>query len=89
MDSLAHLPPNLGELEFVWRRQCMKARLTLLQYVGAVQHERMAMQIQIHRPAGAFSSDYCAYPVASLVETSDSAAVPPGMTFDEAWLNLV
>jgi succinylglutamic semialdehyde dehydrogenase len=32
-----------------------------------------------HRPAAAFSVDYCAYPVASMVETSDGAAVPEGM----------
>jgi succinylglutamic semialdehyde dehydrogenase len=39
-----------------------------------------------HRPAGAFSVDYCSYPVASMVESSDGAAVPAGMTFDDAWL---
>ncbi len=32
-----------------------------------------------HRPAAAFSVDYCAYPVASMVETSDAAPVPEGM----------
>lgn len=32
-----------------------------------------------HRPAGAFSVDYCAYPVASMVERSDDVAVPTGM----------
>jgi succinylglutamic semialdehyde dehydrogenase len=32
-----------------------------------------------HRPAAAFSVDYCAYPVASMVETSDAAPVPDGM----------
>lgn len=39
-----------------------------------------------HRPAGAFSVDYCSYPVASMVESSDSAAVPAGMIFNDAWL---
>lgn len=39
-----------------------------------------------HRPAGAFSLDYCAYPVAGMVETSDASAGAPGMTFDPAWL---
>jgi succinylglutamic semialdehyde dehydrogenase len=32
-----------------------------------------------HRPAAAFSVDYCAYPVASMVESSDAAPVPDGM----------
>jgi succinylglutamic semialdehyde dehydrogenase len=31
-----------------------------------------------HRPAGAFSVDYCAYPVGMMVEKSDGAAVPVG-----------
>ncbi len=39
-----------------------------------------------HRPAGSFSLDYCAYPVASLLETSDGATPSPGMRFDDAWL---
>lgn len=39
-----------------------------------------------HRPAGAFSLDYCAYPVAGLFETGDQAAATPGMTIDSAWL---
>jgi len=39
-----------------------------------------------HRPAGAFSVDYCAYPVAAMIEASAEAAVPAGMQFDEAWL---
>lgn len=39
-----------------------------------------------HRPAGAFSVDYCAYPVASMVESSAAAALSPGMTFEDAWL---
>jgi succinylglutamic semialdehyde dehydrogenase len=40
-----------------------------------------------HRPAGAFSLDYTAYPVASLVETGDAAGLLPGMHFDDAWLS--
>ncbi|MFN0134016.1 MAG: aldehyde dehydrogenase family protein [Phycisphaerales bacterium] len=39
-----------------------------------------------HRPAGAFSLDYCAYPVAGLVEPGSAAQIPPGMHVDEAWL---
>ncbi|MFG0328919.1 MAG: aldehyde dehydrogenase family protein [Phycisphaerales bacterium] len=39
-----------------------------------------------HRPAGAFSLDYCVHPVASLQEGSDEAAAPAGMEFDDAWL---
>jgi succinylglutamic semialdehyde dehydrogenase len=39
-----------------------------------------------HRPAGAFSVDYCAYPVASMIEESDAAALSPGMAFDDAWI---
>jgi len=32
-----------------------------------------------HRPAGSFSLDYCAYPVASMVESGTGATVPQGM----------
>lgn len=39
-----------------------------------------------HRPAGSFSLDYCAFPVASMVEESDAVAMPPGMRFEESWL---
>lgn len=39
-----------------------------------------------HRPAGAFSLDYCAYPVAHMLEEGDSATIAPGMNFDDAWL---
>jgi succinylglutamic semialdehyde dehydrogenase len=39
-----------------------------------------------HRPAGSFSADYCAYPVASLVEMGDAATVHPGMLFEDSWL---
>ena len=39
-----------------------------------------------HRPAGAFSLDYCAYPVAGLIETGSAAGLLPGMQFDDDWL---
>ncbi|MEM7228193.1 MAG: aldehyde dehydrogenase family protein [Planctomycetota bacterium] len=38
-----------------------------------------------HRPAGAFSVDYCAYPVANMVEHGEEVAVPGGMHWDDAW----
>lgn len=40
-----------------------------------------------HRPAGAFSFDYCAYPVASMVESGSAATPTPGMVFDDSWLS--
>jgi succinylglutamic semialdehyde dehydrogenase len=40
-----------------------------------------------HRPAGAFSLDYCAYPVAGMVESGDTAAMPAGMRFEESWVS--
>ncbi len=39
-----------------------------------------------HRPAGSFSLDYCAYPVAGLIESGDAATVAPGMLFEDGWL---
>jgi succinylglutamic semialdehyde dehydrogenase len=39
-----------------------------------------------HRPAGAFSLDYTAAPIASLIETGLEASLLPGMRFDDAWL---
>lgn len=39
-----------------------------------------------HRPAGAFSLDYCAYPVATMVEDGSAATLAEGMSFDDAWL---
>ena len=39
-----------------------------------------------HRPAGAFSIDYCAHPVASMIESGDEVAVPPGMLVEDRWL---
>jgi succinylglutamic semialdehyde dehydrogenase len=40
-----------------------------------------------HRPAAAFSVDYCAYPVAHMEERSTSAAVPEGMLWRDSWLD--
>lgn len=39
-----------------------------------------------HRPAGSFSLDYCAYPVAGMIEMGDAAPMPTGMVFDDSWL---
>ncbi|MEO0512773.1 MAG: aldehyde dehydrogenase family protein [Planctomycetota bacterium] len=39
-----------------------------------------------HRPAGSASLEYCAYPVASLIESGDAAGLSQGMGFDEGWL---
>jgi len=39
-----------------------------------------------HRPAGAFSLDYCAYPVAGMIEKGESAQVVEGMNWDEQWV---
>lgn len=39
-----------------------------------------------HRPAGAFSVDYCAYPVANMIEQSAEAAVPAGVHWSDQWL---
>lgn len=38
-----------------------------------------------HRPAAAFAVDYCAYPIANMVESSADIAVPDGMAWDDAW----
>lgn len=40
-----------------------------------------------HRPAGSFSLDYCAYPVAGMLESGDAAAVPQGMRVEDGWLD--
>jgi len=40
-----------------------------------------------HRPAGSFSLDYCAYPVAGMLESGDAAAVPQGMKMEDGWLD--
>lgn len=36
-----------------------------------------------HRPAGAYSLDYCAYPVAGMMETTDAAPVPKGVSVED------
>lgn len=38
-----------------------------------------------HRPAGSFSTQYCAYPIANMIETGADAAIPAGMMWDDAW----
>ncbi|UQA63118.1 aldehyde dehydrogenase family protein [Polyangium aurulentum] len=40
-----------------------------------------------HRPAGAFSLDYCAYPVAGMIESGSAAPIPTGMAFEDDWLS--
>jgi succinylglutamic semialdehyde dehydrogenase len=40
-----------------------------------------------HRPAGSFSLDYCAYPVAQLLEDGPNATIAPGMSFDDNWID--
>ncbi len=40
-----------------------------------------------HRPAGAFSLDYCAYPVAGMIERGSAATLAEGMRFDDTWLS--
>ncbi len=40
-----------------------------------------------HRPAAAFALDYCAYPVANMVETSADVTVPDGVHWDESWVS--
>lgn len=39
-----------------------------------------------HRPAGSFSLDYCAYPVASMLERGESAQLADGMKWEDRWL---
>jgi succinylglutamic semialdehyde dehydrogenase len=39
-----------------------------------------------HRPAGAFSLDYCAAPVGSMIERGSASTLAPGMRFDPAWI---
>lgn len=39
-----------------------------------------------HRPAAAFSTEYCAYPVANMIERSEEAAIPGGMLWDDGWV---
>jgi len=39
-----------------------------------------------HRPAGAFSMDYCAYPVASMLEDGDASTMTQGMRVERDWI---
>jgi succinylglutamic semialdehyde dehydrogenase len=39
-----------------------------------------------HRPAGAFSLDYCAYPVATMIEGSDASTLAQGMRVERDWV---
>jgi len=39
-----------------------------------------------HRPAGAFSLDYCAYPVAGMLEGGNASTTAAGMQFDDGWI---
>jgi len=39
-----------------------------------------------HRPAASFSLDYCAYPVAGMLERGSAAALADGMVFEDGWL---
>jgi succinylglutamic semialdehyde dehydrogenase len=39
-----------------------------------------------HRPAGAFSLDYCAYPVAGMIESGAASTISPGMRFEDSWI---
>lgn len=38
-----------------------------------------------HRPAGSFALDYCAYPVASLIESGSESPLSPGMRVEAEW----
>src|ERR1043165_8842283 len=38
------------------------------------------------RPAGAFSVDYCAYPVANMIDRSADVAIPAGIQWDDRWI---
>jgi succinylglutamic semialdehyde dehydrogenase len=40
-----------------------------------------------NRPAGAFSLDYCAYPVATMVEGSDASTLAQGMRVEREWVS--
>lgn len=39
-----------------------------------------------HRPAGSFSLDYCAYPVAGMLERGAAAQITEGMKWEDRWL---
>ncbi|MGQ0627145.1 MAG: aldehyde dehydrogenase family protein [Phycisphaerales bacterium] len=40
-----------------------------------------------HRPAGSFALDYCAYPVAAMLERGSVATIAEGMRFEDGWLS--
>jgi len=40
-----------------------------------------------HRPAGSFSAEYCAAPVASMVERGSDVPVPAGVAWDDDWVS--
>lgn len=39
-----------------------------------------------HRPAGAYSLDYCAYPVAGMLERGSASTMSPGMRVEDGWV---
>ncbi|MGD9690807.1 MAG: aldehyde dehydrogenase family protein [Phycisphaerales bacterium] len=39
-----------------------------------------------HRPAGSFALDYCAYPVAAMIESGQGATIAEGMRFEADWI---
>jgi succinylglutamic semialdehyde dehydrogenase len=39
-----------------------------------------------HRPAGSFSLDYCAYPVAGMLERGEAAQLAEGMKWEDRWV---
>ncbi|GAB4386767.1 MAG: succinylglutamate-semialdehyde dehydrogenase [Phycisphaerales bacterium] len=40
-----------------------------------------------HRPAGSFTLDCCAFPVAQQIESAEAPLIAEGMTFDDHWLS--
>ncbi len=40
-----------------------------------------------HRPAAAFATDFCAYPVANMIETADELPVPAGVQWKNEWIS--
>ena len=40
-----------------------------------------------HRPAGAFATDFCAYPVANMIETAGDLPVPRGIQWKNDWIS--
>ena len=39
------------------------------------------------RPAAAFATDFCAYPVANMIETADDLPVPTGVQWKNEWIS--